>query len=217
MLLLTAVCVGGGRKPFESTHYAWAKDVRKREAELRSLGVDYSPKPIHIAAAPAVVSSTKAGSTSAWNSAGTWEDRDVTTKARQLMEGALGAVVVQLAADSTLRVGNVTRNSGTATLAFVRGQTRPGYEWSVSVEFRIVEGIADADEHAHDTHGRQLAAGTLHLDGISDTESDCFDRLRIEIANSERDASKLRSEISKIATPALRDAIRSWAKALTVA
>ena len=189
------------KTPFDSKHYAWAKEVRVREENLRSLGVTSAPGPTLIAA-PAVASPAPDVGRSQWNSAGTFEMREVTGKARPLMEAALLGVAHPLArmGGSVLRVTAVTRNSGTATLAFVRGKVKPGFEWAVAADWSIVAAVDDAGGAGNgavataeggapviggaaiaDSSPLEVAHGSLELVDIADGDSDCFDALRIVV------------------------------------
>jgi hypothetical protein len=100
-------------KPFDSKHYAWAKDIKQRADELAALGVDMTPKPIQVESAGTVASK---GSGSAWNAAGTWEDRDVSVRAIQLLRESLGCFVATVPGGLSLSFSAVTSCTGTATI-----------------------------------------------------------------------------------------------------
>ena len=114
------VTSGPGGRPIDSKHYAWAKDIKQREAELAALGVDTTPKPVRLAgeASPAapVAAAASASSRSAWNAAGTWEDRDISARALQGLRGKLERFS-STAGGATLAVTSVTSCTGTASLA----------------------------------------------------------------------------------------------------
>lgn len=115
-----AVTSGPGGRPIDSKHYAWAKDIKQREAELAALGVDSTPKPVRLAgeASPAapVAAASSASSRSVWNAAGTWEDRDISARALQGLRGKLERFS-STAGGATLAVTAVTSCTGTASLA----------------------------------------------------------------------------------------------------
>ena len=190
------------KKPFDSRHYAWAKDVRAREAAVARLGV-----------AP-VASSAAADARSVWNAAGTWEERDVTAKAGPLLADALRSVALR-GPHGTVAVTSLTRNAGTASLAFVRGKIKPGYEWAVTAEWALTAGGDSRGDDGREPVGH-LARGVLHLDGISDTEADAFDTLRVEVVAVETDALTHNDAKAAVVGQAelLREAVRSWARAL---
>ena len=76
--------------PPKGLHYAWNSDTAKRAAELASLGVDTTPKAVTTStAAVAGIASPLPQQASAWNAAGTWEERDVTARAQALLRERL--------------------------------------------------------------------------------------------------------------------------------
>ena len=104
-------------KPFESKHYAWAKDIKQREAEMKALGVDMSPKPVKVTDTTSTsgVSQASGVSRSAWNAAGTWEDRDISSRAllalRTRLERFCGST-----SGGGFAITSVTSCTGTVTL-----------------------------------------------------------------------------------------------------
>lgn len=68
--------VAGDKKPFDSAHYKWAEEMKRRGEELKALGVDTTPKAIDAGSAEAddagdaLAKSKSKGS--AWNTGGTW-------------------------------------------------------------------------------------------------------------------------------------------------
>lgn len=108
-------------KPIESKHYAWAKDIKQREAEMRALGVDMSPQPVKVAEGAAPSSGAAAGvSRSAWNAAGTWEDRDISARALQTLRARLERFSAVMG-DGTFSVTAVNSCTGSVNLACVEG------------------------------------------------------------------------------------------------
>ena len=105
-------------KPIESKHYAWAKDIKVREAEMKALGVDMSPKPILVsdAVSPVPIPVPATGtSRSAWNAAGTWEDRDITARALHSLRTRLEGFSNN-STSGTFAVTAVTSCQGTVSL-----------------------------------------------------------------------------------------------------
>jgi len=65
------------KKPIESTHYAWAEEMKRRGEELKRLGVDSTPQALDDPSVAATAGSdsdlSRAQSKgSAWNTGGTW-------------------------------------------------------------------------------------------------------------------------------------------------
>lgn len=122
--------------PSTSAYYAWSKDKEVRKKELEALGVDHSPKPV--ASPTATAASTTAGS--AWNSAGTFEQREVSSKATSLLREHCTAFT------ATTTVGDMRCKSATATgecsVIFARGRARVGFE--IAVKMTVLCGAAEA-------------------------------------------------------------------------
>jgi tetratricopeptide (TPR) repeat protein len=116
--------------------------------EAAALIGDIAPKKLDTgAAATAGASSTDNTSsnvekaTSAWNKAGTWEERDVTAWAIPSLQEQLTVTTYQLPASSPAPGATVTVTSavvkGTASVATVRGKKRFLYEFSVVVDWKV--------------------------------------------------------------------------------
>lgn len=85
---------------------------------------------------------------SAWNKAGTWEERNVTAWAKETLEASLLTASYALPESSpapggTVRVTSVTKCDGHASFATVRGKKRYIYEFSISLNWKF-----DDDAHA---------------------------------------------------------------------
>eukprot|EP00903_Cladosiphon_okamuranus_P013940 g12966.t1 len=93
--------------------------------EAKALIGDIAPKKLEPAVAAAVPGAEAAGGNagSAWNKAGTWESRDMTSWAKQRLQELLGAVEFD-ASESTVTVVKVDKLEGDAEISFSRGKKR---------------------------------------------------------------------------------------------
>ena len=90
------------------------------------------------AAAATAAAAAAAGSASLWNAAGTWEDRDVSERAKE----ALKAAVRRAGADAGVASLRVASVAGHASIVVVRGRPRPGFEF----EDVVIEWGGGGDE-----------------------------------------------------------------------
>ena len=147
-----------GGKPAESAHYAWAKDVASRRAEVAKLGVDHSPKPVS-GAQEAPQSTVALAGASPWNAAGTWEERDVSERAGVTLESTLLAFSRPVPGGLTLRVTRVHERAGSASVAFVRGKVRPGYDFpTVRLSWQLDAAAGESSDESE-----SAARGSIEL------------------------------------------------------
>ncbi|GAA0155135.1 chaperone [Lithospermum erythrorhizon] len=93
---------------------------------------------------------------SAWNRAGTWEEKNLNKWANDRMKELLGTVDPQEFSGGIAEIAEVTRCSGDAFLVTVRNKKRVGYtfeltvevkgEWTVGTEKKKVKGHLDVLE-----------------------------------------------------------------------
>ena len=106
--------------------------------EAKRLIGDIAPKKLETTP-PAPIAATENKGTSAWNKAGTWEERDCTNWATDSLKEQLEKVVYTLPASSPAPSGVVkttkAKVSGHASVARVRGKKRFIYEMSVQLEW----------------------------------------------------------------------------------
>jgi len=93
--------------------------------------------------------------TSAWNNAGTWEERDVTSWAKETLEAALLTSEYVLPEGSPSPgahavVSKVSKLEGHASYAAVRGKKRYIYEFGFTVDWVLTLG----DDHKQTCHGK---------------------------------------------------------------
>lgn len=127
-------------------------------------------KPVQItgdaaaAAAAATESSSKTGAGSAWNSAGTWEDKDETSKAKSMLRAKLEDFAPLDVAGGTLSISEVESVDGEASKPVVRGTTRHLWDLSLKVKFEF---------KWMDSDGQKSADGTLSVSDF--TQNTSFD------------------------------------------
>mmetsp|Transcript_5551 Transcript_5551/g.8187 ORF Transcript_5551/g.8187 Transcript_5551/m.8187 type:complete len:430 (+) Transcript_5551:33-1322(+) len=115
------------------------------EEEKRLIG-DIAPKKIEQEENVNVSSAPVVEGTSAWNTAGTWEEKDVTQWATDTLRAALLATTYTLPAaatavhnQTTLRasIPKVPKLSGHASVATVRGKRRYIYEFAITLDWEL--------------------------------------------------------------------------------
>ena len=126
-------------------------ELSKEAAEL--IG-DIAPKKLEVTTTAATSSSAAvlaAPGASAWNQAGTWEERDVTSWAQDSLQNKLLAATYTLpeyspAPSATVRVTKATA-TGHASVAVARGKKRYIYEWLVKLDWEFQHGDKIAKGH----------------------------------------------------------------------
>jgi hypothetical protein len=190
--------------PKASSHYAWNASTAQRQADLAALNVSTAPRLVSAggAASPVPVSSPSAGA-SAWNSAGTWEEKTVTASATAALKDKLLALRPprQGAFDvSLVRVAT----TGDVRLISTRGTLRVGFELDVSGGWEM----RDAD-------GAIAATGTFNIDEAADTDCDVFEVLRVSVTTTEKCSNGEAVSVVKLADASIRATFKSWIGALT--
>lgn len=121
--------------------------------EVKRLIGDITPKRIDPASTQAPTSTTdEKKAVSAWNKAGTWEEKDVTSWARDELKTKLLSSVYTLPASSpspgsVARVTKVKSCNGHASVATARGKRRYIYEFDVELEWTMT--LLEEDEEAN--------------------------------------------------------------------
>ncbi len=111
-------------------------------------------------------------SSSVWNQAGTWEEKDTSEWCHSSLKRHLEEASVQLE-HFTARVQEVKDLSGDASVAFVSGKKRYVFDYNASVKYVIL------DDEGGDG-GEKIASGTLKLPDISSTA--ISDELEVDVA-----------------------------------
>eukprot|EP00742_Colponemidia_sp_Colp-10_P001384 GILJ01001488.1.p1 GENE.GILJ01001488.1~~GILJ01001488.1.p1 ORF type:complete len:204 (-),score=35.30 GILJ01001488.1:224-835(-) len=102
---------------------------------------------------------------SAWNTAGTWEERNITSHMKRRLEETLVGLDVEFA-HGDLRTSELSKCDGEASVCFVRGKKRLGYEFQLKVK---VDGtVIQAD-------GETRVCGYVSLEDVSDHSGGDYD------------------------------------------
>jgi len=121
-------------------------------AKDKELIGDIAPKKLNTPAPQTLAQASKtASSTSVWNQAGTWEEKDVTPWATESLKKALKATTYTLpdsspAGAATARISKVSKVDGHASVAAVRGKKRYIYEFILKLEWAL--DVPDLGEDA---------------------------------------------------------------------
>jgi hypothetical protein len=182
----TADTMSGAKKDAK-LHYAWNSKTKERADELAAAGVDTSPKPVSDAVAaagllssPQPVAVAPPTAASAWNAAGTYEEKDATPACTALLRERLLRASAPLPGGAPemplrLRLPRAATVTGTVTRVFARGRARLGYELELAVDWEVVEGEGE----------RVVASGSAELKEVADSNSDVFDSSRYSVARQE--------------------------------
>jgi tetratricopeptide (TPR) repeat protein len=113
------------------------------DEKAKALIGDIAPKKLDNPSPPSTLPVEDGGSkTSAWNQAGTWEERDVTQWAKDTLARSLLSTTYTLPASSPapnalVRVSRVTKLDGHASVAVVRGKVRFIYEFLLKLDWQL--------------------------------------------------------------------------------
>lgn len=118
--------------------------------EARKLIGEIAPKKLESVPPPAPAASAAAKGTSAWNNAGTWEEKNVSSWAKETLTNQLLQTTFMLptsspAPNALVTVSKVKQCDGHASVAVARGKTRFIYEWCVKLEWHL-GGAADSGD-----------------------------------------------------------------------
>jgi len=124
---------------------------------------EFKPTQISQEAAAAAESSSSTAAGSAWNKAGTWEDKDVTASAQSALREKLQEPFPDInAAGGALAVEDIEKVEGEASKPVIRGKMRHIFDLSFKVKFLF---------KWMDSSGQKQATGSL---SISDFTNDAF-------------------------------------------
>ena len=184
------------KTPSSSGHYAWNAATQSRKDELERLGVSTAPQRVGEGGGGAGAVSPHA---SAWNGAGTWEERVVTGAAHAALKARLLAAAFP--ASPRLRVSAVSVLQGEVRLICVRGKVRCGFDMRLEAAWELAaEG------------GGVAASGTLSA-ALEDTDPDLFSALDVTVASHAAMPKGEAVALVKLGDAGLRGVIREWVKA----
>lgn len=135
---------GGAPKPVKLPYFH--RVLSKEDQEI--LG-NCAPTPITGNAAETVFKPQEASSNkgaSAWNSAGTWEEKNCTEAAKKVFENVLEAASGFSSGGYYISVDSIKEVSGNAQITHVRGKARYLYDFSCNIKFVLSKaGSPDAE------------------------------------------------------------------------
>jgi len=114
------------------------------------------------------VNSANSQSASAWNQAGTWEEKDTSEWCNASLRSYLKEALVEMDSHYTAKVSEVKELSGDASVAFVSGKKRYVFDYNATLKYNIFD---EGDE--------KVASGSLKLPDISSTA--ISDELEIDV------------------------------------
>eukprot|EP00612_Vaucheria_litorea_P006995 CAMPEP_0171472678 /NCGR_PEP_ID=MMETSP0946-20130122/1412_1 /TAXON_ID=109269 /ORGANISM="Vaucheria litorea, Strain CCMP2940" /LENGTH=292 /DNA_ID=CAMNT_0012002343 /DNA_START=349 /DNA_END=1227 /DNA_ORIENTATION=- len=129
---------------------------RDLSEEEKNLIGNIAPKKIHVSDQNSIQNLSSRGE-SAWNTAGTWEEKNVTSWAKDRLEELIKNIKIVLP-KGTLAIKELNI-SGDASITFSRGKRRYLYEfsikfdWEIKIEESIFEGSVDVPDMGYDCEG----------------------------------------------------------------
>lgn len=121
---------------------------------------------------------------SAWNAAGTFEERDVTEWAKQQLQQTL----VGTSSSSAVITGcNVP--SGDAHIWFIRGKKRHGFEFDIELQWSLSSSSGSSDAAAAAAAAAAGSSGSIKLTGVSPDELDDLSHMEVTLSQASGDAA----------------------------
>lgn len=184
------------------------------EEEKQMIG-DIAPKRI-ATTTPSSLPSTTKQETSAWNKAGTWEEKDFTSYAKELLTNSLlnvEYVISDLDAKTihkelgraTAEVSKVKDVEGHASISNVRGKRLYVFEFSLFIEYKIIlaNPINDFDQVVTGSFKFPEIDGTSCSDDGADLEfvdfkiTTCYDKMYRKLVEAFVRKAGLKDEVKK--------------------
>jgi tetratricopeptide (TPR) repeat protein len=150
-------------------------DIAPKRLDPSSAGSTTAAGALLSSPSPSALETSDAGiGTSAWNKAGTWEERDVTKWALDSIRDGIEACRHQWDAFQASVIK--CDASGHASVAMVRGKKRYIYELELDVEWHVNRNsLADDDSSAAGTTTAPLASGKLSFPEVDGTCSGVYE------------------------------------------
>lgn len=170
----------------ESSQYYFFKTTPAEQAE------NYKPQQISQDDVAKIVPTSTEGA-SAWNAAGTWEEKDVSSWAHKTIKTMLKEIEFAFT-DGSATVKSVSKCEGDATVVFSRGKKKVGFELNITIDFT-------------GTHkGTPGIDGQLIIEDLAETSLDDFE-WRIKMNEDSINASAVKFGVNKSAEKVLRSCV----------
>eukprot|EP01039_Chlorochromonas_danica_P005857 gene5857-6450_t len=101
---------------------------------------DTTPKPISESPSAAVTASGKLTTSSAWNGAQTWEERNTTSWCKEKLAAIIPGGAGINGSNYAVSLTALTKTEGHAQITHSRGKARFMYEWTLTVDFEALSG-----------------------------------------------------------------------------
>uniref|UniRef100_M4BD12 Activator of Hsp90 ATPase AHSA1-like N-terminal domain-containing protein n=1 Tax=Hyaloperonospora arabidopsidis (strain Emoy2) TaxID=559515 RepID=M4BD12_HYAAE len=176
-------------KELHSGYHGWMKTIAKTSQDFTPVRIEDS--------AVVVAVDRSSDSRSAWNSAGTWEERDKSGWARErLKHHILTSFSFDDEAEGLgVKATSIVRCDGEAKVVFSRGKKRCGYD--LSVKFAWASGDVSGHVELHD---------------FDDTSADEFEIIVTADGSSQSEVAAKKAVIDK--EPELRKLLALWKEEL---
>lgn len=173
---------------------------REQTEEEKKLLGNIAPQRLNAASAPpqrleSTTSVSSGKSSSAWNQAGTWEEKDTSEWCNSSLTSYLKEASVEID-HFTARVNEVKDLFGDASVAFVSGKKRYVFDYNTVINYVILD---EGDD--------ELASGTLKLHDISSTA--ISDELEVDVMAWKKAPNEANIDIAHKCRDALVNQIRS--------
>ena len=187
-------------------HYAWNAETAARQAELERHGGALSPTLVASGGGAEAAASPKPALGSAWNTAGTWEERDVSGTALAALAARLReATYPPSAAGRAVHVVEC-QVTGKATLISSRGKIRLGYEAELAGKWEVREAGGGGSS------GAALAHGALSASLESEEDGGFAGALKVTASGGEATAEA--TALVKQALAPMRRVVKEWEASL---
>jgi len=153
---------------------------RKLSEEDTALIGDITPKRIE-ASTTTTVEPRTATEGSAWNSAQTWEERDLSTWGKQKVRDILDA-----STDNDVTIASVTKLDGTANITHIRGRARFMFEWTLTCDWTTM------------IDGKSYNGSVEVLEATNDQLEDLLDEMTVNVKSKTPTSSVKAQVVDKV-------------------
>ncbi|TMW57250.1 hypothetical protein Poli38472_003175 [Pythium oligandrum] len=183
-------------KKMHSGYHGWMKTIPKT-------GHDFTPVRID----PTAAATASQGEGSAWNAAGTWEERDKSEWARDRLKYHIltSFTFSNDALDVKITASAIDKCEGDAKVVFSRGKKRCGYDIFLKFEWLATHAAGDADE-------AETASGYVELHDFDDTSGEDYE-VHVTVQGSSQHAKNAKRAVEQWET-GLRKILATWKEEL---